>query len=547
MHITAITITNLGGIELFRTPRLHRGVSIITGRNGSGKTSLLDSLRWIFNGGAMASLLKDGCDEGSAEFDLSNGYRCNKRLWRKQEGGFGYELKVFSPEGADLPGAKTLLDKWLPQSCFDADEFIAATPRERAKFLLRHVKLEFTGEELNVALTPPAPNPIIIPMTQRAVAYVAELERKKTLPAAPGRFDPAKVFKLEEFEAIYAQQYSRRTELNRIREQLDGTIATLSKGLGNAEEKDWVSERTRLEAEQAKISTAIATTQSGLRMASSRSISSKREEVGAFVSDLKVAISSYVGLAKTFSHHVASFGESDGSIPGDLVVNAASLMKDVDVFIAGVKRLTAAKSELSMFIVDETAYLNRVIAEQTASLEAERQGLSVDLGIAAARAEQQQQNQGVRNTISEQQEYLRAMEYTEADLTRSIRELEKLKTLKLRAINVPGFDIVYLKSEPRISIDGRDFDSLNFQTQLFMAFRFMMLANPELSFMLCESANAIDSDNIEALDRAAEKAQVQFVLEKCLADQPLKMIPADQFLEAEKAGEAVTLEHLDKL
>ena len=546
MHLTYIKIKDLANIDYWESP-VGGGVSILTGRNGSGKTSVLNSLRWIFNGGAMTSLLSDSSDEGWAEFGLSNGHRCVKRMWRK-DGGFGYELKVFDPQGADLPAAKTLIDTWLPEACMDADAFVASTPKERAKFLLRYVQLEFTGAEVNAALYPEQPKSKVVGITDRAKAYLAEQAKKST--TANAFAGPAKAFldteaiSLEKFEGVYALQTSRRTELNRLKDQLDGTVATLSKGLANTDEMDWGVRRYALQAQVTETEGKIAALQSRLKMESSNRLSKERASSAKRREALREAIASYVGSVRNFTAHIEQFAEGDGGTPGPMASNVRGLASSVDDFILAVGRLSEEKAGLVTFVATETAALNEHLSVQTAELESTRQESSVALGIAQAKADEQQRNQGVRDTVVEQQEYVKALEWSEADLTRSIRALEQLKTLKLRAVSIPGFGITYIKNEPRLSIDGRDFDSMNTAQQLFTSFRFMRLAKPELAFILCESSNAIDSENLETLTEAAEAAGVQFILEKCLADSQLRLVPAAQFVEAERLADAVLVKEL---
>lgn len=552
MKIDFFRIKDLGNHTYFESP-MDAHVLILCGRNGSGKTNIIECFRSIFYGGSTPKLIRDGCNEGFAEFRLTSGVTFKKRLWRKKDGtGFGYELKAYDPEGGELPGgAKTILDSLLPEHCFDADWFIQQSPKGRVEFLLKHVKISFTGAEINATMKRPEPNPQVIAMTARAIAYIEELQRNKSIPAAQDKYDPEKGFTLLEFDAIYELQYSRRTQLNRVRDQLDGTIKTLSKGLSNAHEKDWSAERTRLETELREKESRIAGLKGKLLLDSEKAVNSRRSAATNEVAEIRKDISLYVGASIRFSDRVKMFGASSAIVPekdsSEFLSLANGIAEGAATFIASVNRMATVKSELEAFEKTEAASLATTLSSELMPLESTRQSLAVDLSLARERAEQQQQQQGVRNTIAEQTEYLTALEAGELDLTHSIVELERLKTLKLRAIKIPGFNITYLKSEPRISIEGRDFDSLNFQSQLFFTFRFIMLANPNLSFIVCESANAIDADNIEALNRAAESADCQFVLEKCLADQPLRMIPARDYLLAEKAGEAITVQELEKL
>ena len=122
-------------------------LQIITGRNGQGKTSVLDAI-WLALGGGQASKdtprpIRDG--ETSASVTLDLGDLLITRTWDAEKG--KTELKVTAPDGAKYRSPQTLLDGLVGKLSFDPLAFTRLTAREQRQALLDLLDLDFAAAD----------------------------------------------------------------------------------------------------------------------------------------------------------------------------------------------------------------------------------------------------------------------------------------------------------------------------------------------------------------------------------------------------------------
>lgn len=107
-RLTAVSITPDGNLVQ------------ITGRNGQGKTSVLDAIWWALEGAAniQAEPIRKGADEARIRLDLGE-YVVTRTFTRKDGGGFTTGIAVESADGARFPSPQKMLDKLLGSLSFD--------------------------------------------------------------------------------------------------------------------------------------------------------------------------------------------------------------------------------------------------------------------------------------------------------------------------------------------------------------------------------------------------------------------------------------------
>lgn len=208
IYLTGMEIKDLGGIKHFAAQL--GAINLIVGENGCGKSTCLDAVKTVFEGGSAPSMVRLGCEEGSVELSFSNGYTALKTV--KLD---GYDLKVRTPEGGDAKRPAELLKEWAPSLSFDPLAFLAADPKEKTAFLLRTLPLTFTADEVNAALD--------------AVVVTGDVN-------------------LTKFNEIRDGRYADRTKLNADVKSLEATIQEFRRSLpGDGEEAtDWAATVTRL-------------------------------------------------------------------------------------------------------------------------------------------------------------------------------------------------------------------------------------------------------------------------------------------------------------
>ena len=128
VELKAENIKKLVAVEI----RPDGNVVQITGRNGQGKTSVLDSIWWALGGGAavQAEPIREG--ERFAKITLDLGDIMVTRTFKKdKEGGTSSSLFVEGRDGTKFSSPQAVLDGVLGKLTFDPLEFARMKPRDQ--------------------------------------------------------------------------------------------------------------------------------------------------------------------------------------------------------------------------------------------------------------------------------------------------------------------------------------------------------------------------------------------------------------------------------
>jgi len=139
-HITQLSVNNVLRISVAQvTPSGE--VIIVGGQNGSGKTSLLDSIQMAICGERTIPQkpVKDGEPKGSIEVTLDD--LIIRRTFT--EAG-GTSLTVSSRDGAKLNTPQKILDSLVGKITFDPMEFMRMKPAQQIELLKKLTGLDFT-------------------------------------------------------------------------------------------------------------------------------------------------------------------------------------------------------------------------------------------------------------------------------------------------------------------------------------------------------------------------------------------------------------------
>ncbi|MDO5108170.1 MAG: AAA family ATPase, partial [Coriobacteriaceae bacterium] len=139
VKIDALEVENVKRVKAVALEPAKDGLTVIGGRNGQGKTSVLDAIAWALGGDRMRP--SDPKREGAAgdprlKVVLDNGIVVERR-------GKNGALKVTDPSGAK--GGQKLLDSFVGQLALDLPRFLAMKDAEKADTLLQIVGV---GDEL---------------------------------------------------------------------------------------------------------------------------------------------------------------------------------------------------------------------------------------------------------------------------------------------------------------------------------------------------------------------------------------------------------------
>lgn len=139
MHITELTIENIKRINAVHI-KPDGAIIEITGRNGQGKSSVLDSIAYGLGGKdeIPSKPIREGADEAHIIIELDD--KIVKRRWTK---GGNTMLTVESKDGAKFPSPQALLDSLTGDLTFDPLAFNRMSPTDQVATLKDVAGLDF--------------------------------------------------------------------------------------------------------------------------------------------------------------------------------------------------------------------------------------------------------------------------------------------------------------------------------------------------------------------------------------------------------------------
>lgn len=309
MKIQSVAITNLKGIASLRFEV--GALTVIAGENGVGKTSILDALRTVFEGGHDPALVRNGADKGSIVIDLSTGHQITKTITAKS-----YTLKVASPDGSIVPAPAKFVERLAAGFAYDPLAFLDAPPKKRLEYLLSAMPLYWTAEEIEAA----------------------------------GGGRPAGQLDIEGLDAYRAGVYERRRVVNAQIKEFDGTVAALSGSLPEAVDGMAQARVVELREKWAAIQDEGRERAAVIAQWEADEMRQIREEMEARMNDVrtlaakqKAEIASEIAaLAETVSHDL---GEAEAI--AKLAVQAEQTRANIETFRARSKALVSEQLALA--------------------------------------------------------------------------------------------------------------------------------------------------------------------------------------------------------
>lgn len=188
MKISQVKITNILGIkELELSPE---GFTEISGRNGEGKTSVLEAIRSVVQSGHDATLLRRGESKGEAVLVLDDGTELSKTVTDTGS------TSTVRRDGKKIASPATTIKSLTDALSVNPVEFLTAPKKDRVKVLLESMPITLDTEKL------------------------------ATLSGIPVKAIPG-VHALHTIEIVRQQVYEDRTGTNRAVKEKDGTINQL--------------------------------------------------------------------------------------------------------------------------------------------------------------------------------------------------------------------------------------------------------------------------------------------------------------------------------
>lgn len=214
-RITSLELENIKRIKAVRISPTETGLTVIGGRNGQGKTSVLDAIMWILGGERYRP--SEPKREGSVtplygKITLSNGLIVERK-------GKNSDLKVIDPSGNRA--GQQLLNEFISQFALDLPKFMNGNNKEKADILLQVIgvgdklyELDQQEKELyNQRRT-------IGQIADQKKKYAAELPVYPDVPAEP--ISATELIKeQQEILAINGENQRKRQRLAKLQSEAD--------------------------------------------------------------------------------------------------------------------------------------------------------------------------------------------------------------------------------------------------------------------------------------------------------------------------------------
>lgn len=256
MQISHLKISNILGItDLELSPQ---GFTQISGPNGTGKTSVLESIKAVLNQGHDATLLRKGADKGEVVLVLDDGMELSKTI--TPTGSTTAVRRDGKKQARPGEAIKALTDSLSVNPV----DFLLAPKKDRVKALLEAMPLEVDAAHL------------------QEIAGVP-------VNATPG------LHALHVIEVVYKQVYDERTGTNRAVKEKQATISQLEAAVPPApagvdgDENELGERLAALTGTRDTTLGKIATKLDGLRGQAQRDIDAVRAETQRLIDEAKAA------------------------------------------------------------------------------------------------------------------------------------------------------------------------------------------------------------------------------------------------------------------
>jgi hypothetical protein len=228
--VSHLKIQNVLGIESFEyNPGT---ITVVEGKNGHGKTSILEAIRAAIGGGRCADLVREGADFGQIYLMLDNGVEITRKI--KTEGASEPEVRL--PGVGPIRRPQEYLNKLADALSVNPVAFLTASPAERTSIMLSSMVLRVTAAQIaecGIEVTPEIEKQI---PHKHALEICDALEKRLTTErrdiGRDGRKAAAAADRLaqtlppddeQEWEKILAQKRELRDQLERTIVQIQTT------------------------------------------------------------------------------------------------------------------------------------------------------------------------------------------------------------------------------------------------------------------------------------------------------------------------------------
>lgn len=466
MRATRLTIRNILGIQEFD---IKLGTfNKIEGGNGKGKSSVIEAVKSVIEGGQDASLLHNGATEGEVVLLLDGGEAGDVAKIRESvNANRVVKRDVFNEKGTKLTSPKTRIDELFDLTSTNPIRFLSADRNERGRILLETL-------------------PLTVP--------VEDIERLS------GRSWPESMttgHALVVLDQVHKALFDERTAQTVLKDQAKAAAKKMRDALPPAPEQDYGA---LLEAEQAKL-TALDVEQGKFREhVGSLLEQEKREQAEKLSSSLQAS-------AAATAQHDAEILKLERQI-AELRSQIAEQEKHKAAIAAEERQYRA---EHDRDVQEAIGLANASFGERETGWEVKRAEIRAEMARLQEVVNQHSKAENLRELIRENEQNEKEAKERHDRLSEKLNGLDLYRRGLLDKLPIPGLSI----REGQIYIDDIPFDRLNKARQVQLALQVAKRRAGKLGLILIDNAECLDPETFQAFEEAAlamESEGLQFIV-----------------------------------
>lgn len=457
---TQIEVVNIMGIEQLKF--VPGNVTIVSGRNGAGKTSVLEAIRSVLKGGHDASLLRSGAEKGSVRVLLDDGTEMLKTVTKESS-----NLRVVHPVAGRVSKGQALIDSLVDSLGVDPMALLNCPASKRAEYLADIMALD-------------VPEPAIREAAGR--------------PVAVGKL-PAGASGLDRLEAVREALYDERTGVNRTAKDKRVTAGQLRETLppdGATAGAD-LAELRAVRAELAEQLSVAEKDAAAKRKTTEKDAATAREKA---VEAIKANAQAELDAIREDAQERIRAIERERDSALERVKERAREQAEAK---AAEERAVCAEAERQEREVLESvrAMLGGAIAEQ-----------DTIVALAEAAEKEHARAEKTREILAAAERDADKAEADSKALTEALERIDALKASLLEKLPIKGLEI----REGAVFVDGLPFERVNSARQIEVAFQVAKLRAGKVGLIVADGLERFDEETYRTFEAAAASAGLQFVV-----------------------------------
>ena len=476
MKLSRVTISQFMGISEL-TFDLASGMSVVSGTNAAGKSSVLAALRACVDG-HDASVIRKGSESAEIMIELDDGARVRTRVTPDKT-----NVTVNHPILGSISRKKEFLTKLIGSLSLNPVSFLTAKPAAQCALLLDALPLKLT------------------PATVRElVSGTDETERAYALPCQ-------ETHALKLLDELEKPRFEQRTGITRALKEKRNTVAqlfaTLPAGTDPRAGIDWQAKRTMLEDEERSMIAADTAAIAVVRREADQRKASITEACQAALASAEKAKADQ--LAATRQREA----DEIAAIKARAAEAVALLERSTGTVTA--EREREARAECDAIDNKAQIALDAMGAEQ----EQRHAALSEQLGEAKANADQQTRNSTTCMTITQVEAEAQVLEDEQTALTATIERIRRHRESLTAQLPIKGVAI----RDGEIAVNGVALHLVNTAERIRIAVELAMLKTGELKLVCFDDLEHLDLEHRTELAKQIEAHGMQAIA-AMVSDEP---------------------------